>query len=72
MRKSCRWCSPRRPSAAASKAGDELVSIDGVPMHGHSLDDVSSRMRGTVGTDVRLTRRPRLGAIKPFSVESDA
>ena len=37
------------------EVGDELVAIDGVPMHGHTLDDVSSRMRGNIGTDVKLT-----------------
>jgi carboxyl-terminal processing protease len=47
------------PSTPASRAGvkmgDELISIDGVLMHGHTLDDVSSRMRGPVGTEVKLT-----------------
>ena len=49
------------------EVGDELVSIDGVPMHGHSLDDVSTRMRGTIGTDVRLTLA-RASEAKPIDV----
>jgi carboxyl-terminal processing protease len=49
------------------KAGDELVAIDGVSMHGHTLDDVSSRMRGTVGTEVKLTIAR--ASIKPFDLE---
>jgi len=58
-------------SMPASKAGimpgDELVAIDGIPMQGHSLDDVSARMRGTVGTAVKVT--VARAAIKPFELE---
>ncbi|HUO89785.1 MAG TPA: S41 family peptidase [Rhizomicrobium sp.] len=44
------------PAARAGiKADDVLVAIDGVAMKGHTIDDVSSRMRGTVGTEVALT-----------------
>jgi carboxyl-terminal processing protease len=43
------------PAARAGiKADDVLVSIDGVAMKGHTIEDVSSRMRGTVGTEVAL------------------
>jgi carboxyl-terminal processing protease len=46
---------PSTPAYRAGiKVGDQLVSIDGVPMRGRTLDDISSRMRGSVGTDVRL------------------
>ena len=48
------------------EVGDELVAIDGVPMRGHTLDDVSSRMRGNIGTDVRLTLAR--AASKPIDV----
>ncbi len=55
----------------ASRAGlrkdDILVAIDGVAMKGHTLDDVSSRMRGTIGTAVALTIGR--GADKPFDVK---
>ena len=49
------------------EVGDDLVAIDGVPMHGHSLDDVSSRMRGSVGTDVKLTLA-RVKLKKPIDI----
>ncbi|MBV9541256.1 MAG: PDZ domain-containing protein, partial [Alphaproteobacteria bacterium] len=38
----------------ASRGGvqkdDIIVAIDGVPMKGHTLDDVSSRLRGNIGS----------------------
>ena len=47
---------PSTPAFRAGvRAGDELVAIDGVAMRDHTLDDISSRMRGTIGTDVRVT-----------------
>jgi carboxyl-terminal processing protease len=58
---------PATPAARAGiKMGDELIAINGAPMHGHALDDVSARMRGKVGTDVELT----VGRtnVKPFAV----
>jgi carboxyl-terminal processing protease len=54
-------------SRAGIVAGDQLLAIDGVSMQGHSLDDVSSRMRGSVGTDVKVTIAR--AAIKPFDLE---
>ncbi|MEJ1968024.1 MAG: S41 family peptidase [Rhizomicrobium sp.] len=55
----------------ASKAGvkkdDVLVAIDGTPMRGHTLEDVSSRMRGTVGTEVALTLAR--GTARPFDLK---
>jgi len=58
---------PSTPAARAGiRMGDELVAINGTPMKGHALDDVSSRMRGNVGTDVELTIG-RTNA-KPFAV----
>jgi len=58
---------PSTPAARAGiRMGDELVAIDGTPMQGHALDDVSSRMRGNVGTNVEL-RVARTNE-KPFAV----
>ena len=54
-------------SRAGLKAEDELIAIDGVTMKGHTLDDVSSRMRGAVGTPVTLT--VARGSAKPFDVK---
>lgn len=58
-------------SMPASKAGivpgDQLLAIDGVPMQGHSLDDVSSRMRGNVGSGVKVTIAR--ASSKPFDLE---
>ena len=59
---------PSTPAARAGiRMGDELIAIDGVPMRGHTLDDVSGRMRGSVGTAVTLT----LGraAAKPVDID---
>ena len=53
-------------SRAGIKADDVLVAIDGVTMKGHTLDDVSSRMRGTIDTQVSLTIAR--GAAKPFDL----
>ncbi|HXC55201.1 MAG TPA: S41 family peptidase [Rhizomicrobium sp.] len=54
-------------SRAGIKKDDILVAIDGVAMKGHTIDDVSSRMRGTVGTDVSLT--VARGAARPFDLK---
>ncbi len=54
-------------SRAGLKADDILVSVDGVAMKGHTLDDVSTRMRGTVGTEVALGIAR--GAAAPFDVK---
>lgn len=54
-------------SRAGIKPEDVLVSIDGVAMKGHTLDDVSSRMRGTIGTEVALSIAR--GAAKPFDLK---
>jgi len=53
-------------SRAGVKKDDIIVSIDGVAMRGHSLEDVSDRMRGTVGTDVKLT--VARGNARPFDL----
>ncbi len=55
-------------SRAGVKAGDSLVAIDGVAMKGHTIDDVSSRMRGTIGTEVALTLA-RSGKAKPIDLK---
>jgi len=55
----------------ASRAGlrkdDVLVAIDSVAMKNHTIEDVSSRMRGTIGTAVMLSIAR--GADKPFDVK---
>jgi len=46
---------PSTPAFRAGiKTGDQLMAIDGVSVRGHALDDISSRMRGPIGTDVKL------------------
>lgn len=58
---------PSTPAARAGvRMGDELIAIDGTTMRGHALDDVSQRMRGTVGTAVRLTLSR--ADVKPFDL----
>jgi len=42
-------------SRAGVKKDDVLIAIDGTAMRGHALDDVSNRMRGTIGTQVTLS-----------------
>ncbi|MEI9990230.1 MAG: S41 family peptidase [Rhizomicrobium sp.] len=54
-------------SRAGLRKGDVLVAIDGVAMKGHTLDDVSARMRGTIGTSLALS--VGRGADKPFDVK---
>jgi carboxyl-terminal processing protease len=54
-------------SRAGVKKDDVLVSIDGVAMRGHTLEDVSNRMRGTIGTQVTLSIAR--GTAKPFDVK---
>ncbi len=51
---------------AGLKADDVLVAVDGVPTKGQTLDQVSSRMRGTVGTEVAITIQR--GNAKPFDL----
>jgi carboxyl-terminal processing protease len=53
-------------SRAGVKKDDVVLAIDGTPMRGHSLEDVSNRMRGTVGTQVALTIAR--GTAKPFDL----
>ncbi|MCU0483821.1 MAG: S41 family peptidase [Chloroflexi bacterium] len=45
-------------------AGDEIVTVDGEPLTGLSLDDVVSRVRGPEGSDVRLELRGTGGATR--------
>ena len=53
-------------SRAGVKKDDIVVAIDGTAMRGHTLEDVSNRMRGTVGTEVKLT--VARGNAKPFDL----
>jgi carboxyl-terminal processing protease len=54
-------------SRARIKPKDIILSIDGVAMKGHTLDDVSSRLRGTIGTSVAV--QILRGNAKPFAVK---
>ena len=40
--------------AAGVRAGDEIVSVDGDPVEGRTLDSVTAQVRGQAGTDVTL------------------
>ncbi len=41
-------------AAAGIRAGDAIISIDGVPVDTNSLDSVIRRMRGPAGSEVRI------------------
>ena len=57
------------PAAEAGlQRGDILVSIDGTPVDGNKLEDVSKRIRGAANTSVTLVVR-RDGEDKTFTVE---
>jgi len=53
---------------AGLKPGDYIIRINGVSTRGMSLDSASSRIRGTIGTEVILTIQ-RKGVKKPFDVK---
>jgi len=47
---------PGSPAAAAGvEAGDEFVAVDGEPVIGRSIDEVTAVVRGLAGTDVTIT-----------------
>jgi carboxyl-terminal processing protease len=47
---------PGSPAAAAGvEAGDEFVAVDGDPVNGRSIDEVTTVVRGAAGTDVTIT-----------------
>ena len=50
-------------SKAGLKAGDYIVKIDGVQVQGKSLNQAVELMRGTVGSDIKITVR-RVGVKK--------
>jgi carboxyl-terminal processing protease len=54
-------------SRAGLKAGDIILAIDGTEMKGHTLDDVSARMRGPAGSAVTVSIGR--GNAKPFDVK---
>jgi carboxyl-terminal processing protease len=55
------------PAARAGvKIDDVLLAVDGVSMKGHTIEDVSSRMRGTIGTKVAITFART--NVKPFDL----
>lgn len=39
---------------AGLKAGDEIVSIGGVPLKGKSMDEINATLRGIPGTDIQM------------------
>lgn len=51
---------------AGLKTGDYIISIDGTPVIGMSLNEAVEKMRGKVGTKVKLTIRR--ASQKPFDV----
>ncbi|MCZ2328398.1 S41 family peptidase [Bartonella sp. F02] len=55
-------------SKAGILAGDLISKIDGVQVHGQTLNEAVNRMRGTVGTPITLTII-RSGVDKPFEVK---
>ena len=60
------------PAAAAGiKPGDFITHIDGEPVLGLTLDEAVDKMRGPVGTEIKLTVAPRRTAIR-FDVTLDA
>jgi carboxyl-terminal processing protease len=57
------------PAAVAGiRAGDELLSVDGMPVGAADLEDTTSRMRGPAGTRVVLEFR-REGLDQPLAFE---
>lgn len=57
------------PAASAGvRAGDIVLSVDGVPVGPVDLEDTASRMRGPAGTDVVLVLR-RAGVDEPLVFE---
>lgn len=52
---------------AGVKAGDYITHLDGVLIYGGTLDEAVDKMRGTPGTNIRLTV-VRPGRDKPFDV----
>ena len=57
------------PAAKAGiLAGDFIVELDGVPVQGLSLDDAVSKMRGPVGTKIKVTVM-RDGVTDPIDFE---
>ncbi|HEV2649784.1 MAG TPA: S41 family peptidase [Rhizomicrobium sp.] len=59
---------PSTPASRAGlKAGDILVSVDGSPLHGLKLEEVSQRLRGVIGTSLNLA--VSRGDAKPFTVK---
>jgi carboxyl-terminal processing protease len=53
---------------AGMQPGDFVTHLDGEPVQGLSLSEAVDRMRGTVGTDIKLTVR-RIGVDQPFDIK---
>jgi membrane-associated protease RseP (regulator of RpoE activity) len=52
---------------AGIEPGDVVTHLDGEPVQGQTLSQAVEKMRGKVGTDIKLTVR-RKGKIEPFDV----
>ncbi|MBR4065572.1 MAG: S41 family peptidase [Bacteroidaceae bacterium] len=58
---------------AGLRAGDEIVSIDGVKVEGMSVDSVSDRLRGEAGTKISITvKRPGTKKELTFKFERES
>jgi len=44
-----------KPSVAAVQAGDELLAVDNIPVHGSTMGQVWAMLGGTPGQERRLT-----------------
>jgi carboxyl-terminal processing protease len=53
---------------AGLKAGDKILSINGVDMKGKKTEDVSNQLKGPANTDVKVTVE-RYGVEKPLDIE---
>ncbi len=53
---------------AGMEAGDEIVTVDGEPLAGLTIDQVVSRVRGPEGTDVTLELRSPTGSSRELTI----
>ncbi len=53
---------------AGLKAGDEIISIDGVNIQGKKIEEINSVLRGIPGTDIKLEIQPVNGT-RPIEIK---
>jgi carboxyl-terminal processing protease len=53
---------------AGMKAGDELISVDGVGVAGLTVDEVVSRVRGPEGSEVKLELKSPAGVTRTLTI----